>query len=514
MTDRSTLQRLAAALSSPPPHGYDAQTAPPALRPIYNTLSVNPDADYGTLLPFARNRVGSASWVQEGANTRLALPSAVREGLFGTTDLLAGVDTGQVTPRAAETLAFGGMGAGGMAAPRGVLAVGGALASGEARAGGVRALSEPSKVFPWAADRYPATAPPVIAIDKASKKQFLQKELSQEALDFQKQRSLIQKDIEAGNYTPYFDPAKRFDADVSKYPARVETADIRMAKEQTRTKYDAIANDPAAVRRLEEAYDRGMLQSKDSGNWYQMGQLEKEYIKEYGPQAGRVAFKERFADAMSATTGGADPTSNFLMAHYGNYLKRGGQAIPSASYDYPFPIGGRYAGNNMKQFDRMVMQGEGVTPDNPKRYNFSRNFLGDTKGATIDEQMSGLFAPGKKAPPPGTYGHFEGALGTLANQRGVDPRWYQEVGWAGAKDAKSRGGYESKPMISNINESIERTSRLTGLPPQEVVSRMVRGEIPMYGMAVPAPVAVPSSEEIDTRPRAVLSRIMDELAVR
>ena len=124
MTDRSIRQRLAAALS-PPPHGYDAQTAPPALRPIYNTLSASP-ADYGTLLPFARNRVGSASWVQEGANTRLALPSAVREGLFGTTDLLAGLDTGQVTPRAAETLALGGTGAGGFLAPRGALAVGGA----------------------------------------------------------------------------------------------------------------------------------------------------------------------------------------------------------------------------------------------------------------------------------------------------------------------------------------------------------------------------------------------------
>jgi len=341
--------------------------------------------------------------------------------------------------------------------------------------------------YPWAADRYPEIAPPVLAHDPNKKKDFLQKSLSTEALDFQKSRSAVQKDIEAGNYTPYFPPEKRFDADVSKYPARVETADVRMAQEGTRAKYDAIANNPAAVKGLNDAYDRGMLQVKDSGNWYQMGQLEAEYIKEYGPKAGRLAFKERFADAMSATTGGADPTSNFLMAHYGNYLKAGGNSIPANSYEYPFPIGGRYAGGNMKQFDKMVMKDQGVTPENPKRYNFSRNFLGDTKGATIDEQMSGLFDPKMTVPPPGTYGHFENALSTIARERGVDPRFFQEVGWAGAKDmkeqARGKAGYNATPMITNINESIERTSRLTGLSPAEVVKRMVRGEIPMYGIA-------------------------------
>ena len=87
------------------------------------------------------------------------------------------------------------------------------------------------------------------------------------------------------------------------------------------------------------------------------GHLEQEFIKEYGPDLGRQMFKQRFADPMAATTGGADPTSNLMMAHYGNYLKEQGLPIPEHSYEYPFPIGGRYAAGNMKQYDKMIMQG-------------------------------------------------------------------------------------------------------------------------------------------------------------
>jgi hypothetical protein len=88
------------------------------------------------------------------------------------------------------------------------------------------------------------------------------------------------------------------------------------------------------------------------------------------------------------------------------------------------------------------------------------------------------------APPAGTYGHYENALNNIAEKEGAsDPRYFQEVGWAGEKDAKTKGGYKSKPMISFVNETIERTSRLTGMSPEEVVRRgLVRSEIPLYGI--------------------------------
>lgn len=99
---------------------------PQRLAPLYGALEPDPDADYGTLMPWAVNRPGSAAWVQQGANPRMALPEVVREGLGGVLDLLAGTETGEVTPRAAQSLALGGLAGGGALAPRGALAAGGA----------------------------------------------------------------------------------------------------------------------------------------------------------------------------------------------------------------------------------------------------------------------------------------------------------------------------------------------------------------------------------------------------
>ena len=102
--------------------------------------------------------------------------------------------------------------------------------------------------------------------------------------------------------------------------------------------------------------------------------------------------------------------------------------------------------------------------------------------------MSGLFDPGVpgvrgalEKPAPGAYGHYEQVLQALAEHHGVDPRYFQEVAWAGAKDAKMGGSYVAKPMISHVNDTIERTHRVTGMPRSEIVRRgLVRGEIPLY----------------------------------
>jgi hypothetical protein len=174
-----------------------------------------------------------------------------------------------------------------------------------------------------------------------------------------------------------------------------------------------------------------------------------------------------------------------MMAHFGNYLHNLGAPMPTKAYEYPFPVaGGKYGiQNNMDQYRKMIMEGEGLTYENPKRYNFSADFLGK-RTPTIDEQMSGAWDPKMSVPPAGSYGHYEGGLTDLANSMGYDPRYFQEVTWAGLKDMKTPGGFKAQPMIGIVNEAIERTHRITGMPKDEIVRRgLVRSEIPLYGTA-------------------------------
>ncbi len=46
-------------------------------------------------------------------------------------------------------------------------------------------------------------------------------------------------------------------------------------------------------------------------------------------------------------------------------------------------------------------------------------------------------------------------------------------------------------MIQHVNEAIERTARITGVSPEEVVRKaIVRAEMPLYVSAGPSPVGV------------------------
>lgn len=326
------------------------------------------------------------------------------------------------------------------------------------------------------AQQYPEVAPPVMTTDPKTGKTFAQKQLSPEALAVQKARQAAQKEIDKGQMTaPFFDISKRAYVDPANYPLPGRTLTSQVPKKaETIEKYRALAESPEATERLLSAYRRGD-KAPLAKDWYAMKQLEDEFVKELGPDAGRQAFRQRFAEPMAATTGGADPTSNLMMTAYSNYMDTAGKTLPTAAFELPFPVGGRFVSGNMEQANKYRQMGA-IPIDNPKRHNFASNFMGYRDRPTIDEQMMGLFAPGKGAPEPGTYGVYEAALNKLAAKEGVNPVNFQDVAWAGAKN------YQGKPMMQEINEMIYRTSRITGESPEEVLKGFIRGNKPMYGM--------------------------------
>ena len=334
---------------------------------------------------------------------------------------------------------------------------------------------------------------PYTSFDEAAKldatpRYFFEKKLTPEAEQFQKQRNIVQRDMDLHGYTPYFDPAQRANVDTTGYAPFVDTAVAAAPKTAvTDQKFYDKYGTPEARARLQEGYEKGTT-IPGAENWYYMKQLEDAYVAELGPQAGRDAFRKEFTGMMAATTGGASPYENFLMSHYANYLNKRGEDVAQRAYEMSFPIGGRYASGNMKQAQKYIDSGmQPFDPaKNPKRYDFDNALAGDRNAGVIDEQMSGAYIPGMTIPE--WYGPATRILREEAGKVGVDPRGFQDVGWAGLKALKTEAKtgqpftYEG-PMIGQINRSIETTHRLTGMPHEEIVRRgLIRKEIPMYGL--------------------------------
>ena len=349
--------------------------------------------------------------------------------------------------------------------------------------------------FPQYAEQYPPVGPPTMKPkDKPDfpGETYPAKTPTPEAAAFVKERAKIMDDMKKNPYEPYYDPSKRYYADPSKYPpANVDTLTVGPKKAETIAEYEKHINTPETRRLLREAYERGE-KIGDAKDWYAMGQLEADFIKELGDKKGREAFLERWAVPMAATTSGNQPNPNALMAHYFETLRAKGEPIPEA-HQFPYPVGGRRANVNVRDYES-VMGGGGYSAlgaGQPKMHNFTRSFIGDLSRGVMDEQMAGgmlahLQQNGMsaseakkwvdKARTTG-FGLLEQQLHTVAGEKKLLPGNVQDVAWAGL-----RPGEVNKPMISEVNDIIERTHRLTGMPRSEIVRRgIIRKEIPLYG---------------------------------
>ncbi len=383
----------------------------------------------------------------------------------------------------------------------------------------------PNAPFPQYATEYPPVGPPVLRDKKTGRviegvsgsylepqsdaqrmvdagTAYWAKNSTPEADAFAKARTAIMRDMEQNGYTPYFDPAQRASVDPANYPTSVDTVrDALPKKQQTLDKHTTMIDTPGARARLQAGYDAGKT-VPDSDRWYAMKQLEDKYIEELGPAAGRAAFKRKFAEAMAATTSGADPRSNYLMSQYGNHLVAHDMPTPP-THQLPYPIGGRYAASNLNMFDKTVRDPAwmGFDQANPKRHDFSYALMGHPNKMAMDEQMTGAILPGQSVPPGKSYGVAAGLGHELARLNGVNPVDFQDVTWAGLKELKKEGCPQCKyagPMINHPNDSIERTHRLTGMPRDEIVRRgIVENEIPIYGLggaAIGLPWLFPPSD--------------------
>lgn len=353
--------------------------------------------------------------------------------------------------------------------------------------------------FPQFAERYPDIGPPTPTPRGPGKEgTFPAKTLTPEAEQFAKARENIMGQMDEG-YQPFFDPSQRFPAEFEKQPGpHVDTAQAVAKKQETIDRHLQTIGAPETLARLREGYSRG-LDLPDSQAWYLMGQVEKKMVEDMGEEAGRQQFRDKIATAMSATTTGQTPKTNLIMAQYLNYLKQAGQPFPAEAHQTPVTVGGQRTMPNIEAYQKIFDEGgyPALGLQNPKRTDFAQALMGNPNAYTIDEQMMhGML--GADVPQSGTYGLVTKVGREEAARAGVDPSRHQDVSWAGFKKMleeegrakkgfRSYGegeGYQGKPMIAEVNDMIERTHRLTGMPRQEIWTRgFIKNEIPLYGAA-------------------------------
>ena len=348
---------------------------------------------------------------------------------------------------------------------------------------GGKVISSLAKKFGYDAKKlaedYPQTLFPKLQADEKTGKLFAGKVTHPEADALKKARTLAQKEIGHGDYQPFFDITQRAHVDPSQYPLTGSTLVDAMPKTpETIAKYEAIAKNPESLAKWQAGFDR----AKDSPlakDWYAMKQLQDKFIEMLGPEEGVKQFKARFADPMGATTGGADPTSNLMTAAYTNVMRQRGMDVPQEGFDVPYPVYGRYLGQNLAQAQKLHQTGGLSAATQPKRHNFSGNFLGHRDLSTLDEQMMSAYLDpqtGKPfaSPPGNSYGLFQRELNTLADKNKVMPENFQDVTWAGLKE------YPGKPMMQEINEMLHRTSRVGDISQQEALENFIRANKPVY----------------------------------
>jgi hypothetical protein len=362
-------------------------------------------------------------------------------------------------------------------------------------------------------------------VDPKTGRGYYARSLPPETEEFARARARIIKEMKENGFDEFFKKDERYHVDPSNYPPNVDTLTITPKRQATINKYMSEYGSAASRQELRDAVTRG-AQMPDASDWYALGQVEQRFIEFLGPKAGRDAFRD-LVTSLAATTAGADPTTNLLMALYGNYLRRRSLPYPKHAYELHYPIGGRFAMANMRAHQKFFDEGgwEAIGANNPKRHDHGQSFFGNLYATPIDQRLMPVLAPGRLAPARNTYGLAAQVVHQEAALAGQLPHRYRDLAWAGIGHnsagagqppassptvAASRRvgighnsagagqlppadwdlppptvGHRSRhqPMIAYINEAIERTHRLTGMPREEVFIRgFILGQIPIYGI--------------------------------
>lgn len=231
-----------------------------------------------------------------------------------------------------------------------------------------------------------------------------------------------------------------------------------------------------------DAYvDKGLREGH--GGFYNTMQLRDRFIGELGEEEGHRAWA-RFIDMVGATSPQNKTPYNTRTASYYYMRDRQGNPLRTGEDPPPNPYGHYVQKTHMRGSEDVVDRG-GLDPnENPKVARFAENLKGNWSPLTVDIhnlRALGYTDKGGKpldAPKKEHYGFLEGIQQERALKKGITPAQYQEAAWFGAGDITNLGS-PPDPFLKVLEDRLAITAEKDGLSKEDVLRRMIRGEIPL-----------------------------------
>jgi hypothetical protein len=275
-------------------------------------------------------------------------------------------------------------------------------------------------------------------------------------------------------------------------------------------------DDRKIVKRVNDSVAKG---AKDGVPWYNTEPLRKAFIDEFGEQEG-VRRYGLYMDMVAATS----PRSNVgINARNASYYYQQALKGNEVAKPLPEPYGHLAANLHIQNYDNIRKSG-GMGPEtsfpilkNPKPPSFSQNLQGNQTPVTADTHYvrnwgrsskspewllpsfkaekdaptihpRALVESGqtkmKDAPPvwwdgmprPNEYPMLEMLGQREAKKLGMTPAQYQASAWVGAGDDTGLAS-GAEPFLRHFENRVMLTSEKTGIPPGEVLTKFMKGEI-------------------------------------
>jgi hypothetical protein len=222
-----------------------------------------------------------------------------------------------------------------------------------------------------------------------------------------------------------------------------------------------------------------------------------------GAEVGAKAYETFIGMVAASSPQTRTPVNAKIASHY---YQRDRQGEKIAKGD-PIPPGyGHYVQKNHQENARTIQDlGKLDSKQNPKIESYRNNLLGNLRPLTADihnsRAMGLVDAQGRPLDTPSRkdYAFLERPQQERAEKMGLMPAEYQEGAWVGAGDITNLRS-PPDPFLKVFEDRVALTADKMGLPKEQVLRRMVRGEIPLHTFVNPVEMAKQVGQNPDEGP--------------